>query len=62
MWLSLKSAPVFIEKIAEAVSGLDPENRALYKQNALNYIKKIESLDSYSSGTPGKIRGISCPG
>ena len=46
MWLSLKSAPVFIEKIAEAVSGLDPENRALYKQNALNYIKKIESLDS----------------
>lgn len=45
MWLSLKSAPVFIEKITEAISSLDPENSVLYEKNARNYINKINELD-----------------
>lgn len=45
MWLSLKSSPVFIERITEAISGLDPQNSAIYEQNARNYIEEIRRLD-----------------
>ena len=33
IWLSLKMAPVFCEKIADAVSQLDPANEDLYQKN-----------------------------
>ena len=45
MWLSLKAAPVFIEKITEAICVLDPVNSAYYEKNSRNYIEKIKILD-----------------
>ena len=46
MWLSLKAAPVFIEKITEAICGLDPVNSTYYEKNSRNYIEKIKDLDN----------------
>ena len=45
MWLSLKAAPVFIEKITEAICVLDPVNRTYYEKNSRIYIEKIKALD-----------------
>lgn len=45
MWLSLKAAPVFIEKITEAICVLDPVNSAYYEKNSRNYKEKIKALD-----------------
>ena len=45
MWLSLKAAPVFIEKITEAICALDPVNSTYYEKNSRNYREKIKALD-----------------
>ena len=45
IWLSLKMAPVFCEKIADAVSRLDPANEDLYRQNLSDYKKQLAALD-----------------
>ena len=45
MWLSLKAAPVFIEKITEAICALDPVNSTYYEKNSRNYREKIKDLD-----------------
>ncbi|MGN1334487.1 MAG: metal ABC transporter substrate-binding protein [Anaerovoracaceae bacterium] len=46
LWLSLKMAPVFIEKITESICALDEANTLYYKKNSEDYIKKITDLDS----------------
>lgn len=46
MWLSLKAAPIFIERITEAICALDPINSAYYEKNSINYIEKIKDLDN----------------
>ncbi len=46
IWLSLKMAPVFCEKITEAVSRLDPENENLYRQNLSDYQSQLAALDA----------------
>ena len=46
IWLSLKMAPVFCEKIADAVSQLDPANEDLYKQNLTSYQAQLKALDA----------------
>lgn len=46
LWLSLKMAPVFIEKITESICALDETNTLYYKKNSEDYIKKITDLDS----------------
>ncbi len=45
VWLSLKNASVICDKIAEALSGLDPANADHYRSNAKNYREKLEALD-----------------
>lgn len=45
IWLSLKMAPIFCEKIADTLSHLDPENEALYRQNLKEYCMELENLD-----------------
>ncbi len=45
IWLSLKMAPVFCEKIAETVSMLDPANEDLYRQNLAGYQEQLAALD-----------------
>lgn len=46
LWLSLKMAPAFISKIAEAVATLDPDNSDYYRSNASTYIDKIHQLSA----------------
>lgn len=46
VWLSLKNASFFCEKIAAALSALDPENADRYAENALAYAAKLKELDA----------------
>ena len=45
VWLSLRNAKIFVEKIAETLSEIDPEYKALYAENAARYIASLEALD-----------------
>lgn len=45
VWLSLKNAEHLCAEIAEAMSGADAENADIYRQNASEYIKKLDALD-----------------
>ena len=46
IWLSLKMAPVFCERIADAVSQLDPANEDLYQKNLSGYQAQLKALDA----------------
>lgn len=45
IWLSLKNAEVLTEAIRNALSSLDPENRAVYESNAETYCAALDALD-----------------
>lgn len=46
LWLSLKTAPAFIEEISEAICALDPANAPYYRKNTDDYIGEIKKLDN----------------
>ena len=41
-WMGLETARIYIDNIARAFAEQDPDNAALYQQNAANYKKKVE--------------------
>lgn len=45
VWLSLKNAKLFTEKIADALSKADSQHADVFKANADSYIEKLEALD-----------------
>ena len=45
VWLSLRNAQFFVEKIAEIMAELDEKHAAVYRKNAENYIGKLSGLD-----------------
>lgn len=45
VWLSLKNAQIFCDKIAAAICALDAENADVYKNNLLDYKNKLSALD-----------------
>ncbi len=45
VWLSVKNAEIFSQKIADELSRVDSKNAELYSRNAEEYISKLESLD-----------------
>ncbi len=51
VWLSLKNAVLFCNKIADTLAAADPKNSQLYLQNAKQYIKELEELDSLYQST-----------
>ena len=51
VWLSVKNAALFTSAIADALSGLDPDNAAEYAENAEAYIEKLGALDARFEGT-----------
>ncbi len=54
VWLSLKNAAVCCGRIADALSGLDPEHAGAYRSNADAYCKKLDELDGeYRSAVSG---------
>ncbi|OCN01905.1 ABC transporter substrate-binding protein [Clostridium sp. W14A] len=46
IWLSPKRAKVMVETIARECETVDPQHKAQYGQNAENYAKQLDSLDS----------------
>lgn len=46
VWLSLKNAQIFVEKIKDAVVKLDKANASLYENNAKKYIDELKALDA----------------
>ncbi len=46
VWLSLKNAIIYVNKIKDSLITLDKDNEESYKTNALNYINKLSSLDN----------------
>lgn len=45
VWLSLKNAAVFCEKIKNALSEIDPENADVFAENCKEYVGKLNDLD-----------------
>ncbi len=45
VWLSLKNASIFVDKIADAISSLDADNAEKYAANAREYKSKLSALD-----------------
>ncbi|MBO4539524.1 MAG: zinc ABC transporter substrate-binding protein [Clostridia bacterium] len=45
VWLSLKNAAVFVNKITEGIATIDAENADYYHANASSYIAKLNTLD-----------------
>ncbi len=46
IWLSPKRAVVMVEKIAEEIGKIDPQNKAIYNANASEYIALLEAADA----------------
>ena len=46
IWLNMLNAISMVEKIADAVCKLDPENAEFYKNNAQNYISQLKNFDN----------------
>ena len=45
VWLSLKNAELFCDRIAAVISQKDPENSEIYEKNRSSYAEKLEALD-----------------
>ncbi|MCR5330808.1 MAG: metal ABC transporter substrate-binding protein [Lachnospiraceae bacterium] len=59
VWLSLRNASVICDKIAEALSGLDPANADHYRSNAKNYREKLEALDErFGEAAKGSVKTL----
>lgn len=46
VWLSLKNAAVLVERIADRIKALDPENADTYASNAAAYVGELNALDA----------------
>jgi zinc transport system substrate-binding protein len=46
IWLNPVFAKIQVQNIADAFSDSDPENRQYFQENAVNYINKLDLLDS----------------
>ncbi len=46
VWTSPANAATIVEKMAQAIAQIDPQNQAAYEQNAQAYIEKINDLDA----------------
>lgn len=45
IWLDLANDQIIVDKIVDALAGLDPENASLFEQNGTLYKAKLKSLD-----------------
>lgn len=56
LWLSLKNAALFTEKIAAVLGEKDPENSGFYRENYEKYSEKLMSLDGEYRAAVGGAR------
>ncbi|WP_105617107.1 metal ABC transporter solute-binding protein, Zn/Mn family [Vallitalea okinawensis] len=47
IWLSPARVQVMVQSIADSLSEIDPSRADVYKENADNYIKELQELDTY---------------
>ena len=47
LWLDVKNAERYVEKIRDALVEVDPEGSETYKTNASEYLAKLKKLDGY---------------
>lgn len=45
VWTSPQNAMLIVEKICDIFGEMDPDNRAVYEENAEEYLKKLQELD-----------------
>ncbi|MFV0322585.1 MAG: metal ABC transporter substrate-binding protein [Alphaproteobacteria bacterium] len=55
-WMSPKNGLIYVENIRKALVALDPENTAIYNQNAQEYAKKIQKI---IDDTQAKVQNLS---
>lgn len=54
VWLSVKNAAVLVDRIAEALCGLDAARAEIYRANAAAYVEKLTKLDrAYETAVDG---------
>ncbi len=46
IWTSLDNAIIMIDYIKEEIIKIDPDNKAIYEENATNYINQIKDIDN----------------
>ncbi len=46
VWLSLRNAEIFCNEIERQLSDIDADNATVYKDNVVNYIGKLQELDT----------------
>jgi zinc/manganese transport system substrate-binding protein len=44
-WQDVGNVKIYVANIRDALSGVDPSNKAAYQQNAENYLKQLDALD-----------------
>jgi zinc/manganese transport system substrate-binding protein len=44
-WQDVANVKIYVTNIRDALSGVDPANKAAYQQNAENYLKQLDALD-----------------
>lgn len=45
VWLSLRNAEILCKAISEALTEIDPDNKAIYEENVSKYISELASMD-----------------
>ncbi len=60
VWLSLRSASVIVDEIADSLSKIDSKNADAYKKNASSYKEKLNALDKKftSAVAAGKVKTV----
>ena len=59
VWLSLKNAQLFVTKIQESLSGLNPEKADVFKANAEAYLTQLKDLDTkYQEAVSGAANKV----
>lgn len=46
IWMSIKKAAVFTERITDAICEKDADNETLYRSNSSNYVNRLSQLDA----------------
>jgi manganese/zinc/iron transport system substrate-binding protein len=55
VWMDVEGWRKAVAVVAEALSGFDPANAEVYRQNAEDYSAKLEELDAYAARVIGSI-------
>ena len=55
VWMDVRGWMLGVEVVAETLSAFDPLNEKVYRENALDYIQKLDALDGYAKQSIASI-------